>query len=904
MGVKNSYLKKQIKHYYIFHKQIEDFFKKGRNQLYNLINKSKKAQLENFYVIDKNLIDKWKKECKYDIYKTYFDEINIDNNNFAQYKNKIEKKRDELTKTLELGIRDYKFNNPENIVDNWFMRNTLQLEHFDNLLDENSYQYFKDNLSNKNETNIKGIFTDDKLILLYDKFYEIKFLYYGKLGVEQSQNNDVLIQLTAEFTQDKNGLFEESNIKEAYNAFVKMLENNIDNIFNLFESKNIRFLREQTINFSNYNFLLRNENLNSCFLNANYTSIIPNKLNFNKFRLIGLINVGAACYMNATLQCFINIPSLTNFFLDKKFYKYITHNSNIFELSSAYCNLLYHIRCDENVKKYYDPTNFKNIICSKNPLLKSRNGNDPKDLINLILEVMNQELTNIYIKSNQANINNKQIIPSDKYIMLDILKTDFSKNNNTIIAKNFFFIGETKTNCQICNHFQYNYQAIYFLIFPLELVYNYCINNSNNNFINKNGYKFISLEKCFEQYYLKKYFTNEKKLFCYSCNKLTDTLCQSRIYSLPKTLIIILNRGKGTEFNYLIDFPYELNLSQYVLCPQSISKYQLSGVITCTGQNELSKHFVAFCKYTMDNKWYKYDDSVVCLCQNQNNDYKQGIPYVLFYESCDGKDNVLFDGKKVDNNSFYNKNSTENFPINNINNNMMINMNNNFNNMKMNNCNNNLKINNNCNNMNMNNLLNNNCNNMNMKNNLMNINNNMNNNINNINNNLNNINNFSMMNNNNFNNNNNFSNNNNNFNEMNKNSFNNMNNNCNNNFNMMNNINFNNMNNNMNNNCNNMNNNCNNMNNNCNNMNNNFNNMSNNCINMNNNMNNMSNNCNNMNNNMNNMNINFNNMNNNFNNMSNNCNNMNNNFNNMNNNNFNKDLINKMYNNFNNNQFN
>ena len=124
---------------------------------------------------------------------------------------------------------------------------------------------------------------------------------------------------------------------------------------------------------------------------------------------------------------------------------------------------------------------------------------------------MNQELTNLNIKLNQANINNKQIIPSDKYIMLDILKTDFSKNNNTIISKNFFFIGETKTNCQICNHFQYNYQAIYFLIFPLELVYNYCINN-NNNCINKNGYKFISLEKCFEQYHSKKYFTNEKKL--------------------------------------------------------------------------------------------------------------------------------------------------------------------------------------------------------------------------------------------------------------------------------------------------------------------------------------------------------------------------------------------------------
>ena len=53
-------------------------------------------------------------------------------------------------------------------------------------------------------------------------------------------------------------------------------------------------------------------------------------------------------------------------------YQKITQNNQIFELSSAYCHLLYHVCCDENVKVkgYYEPRNFKNVISWKNPLFK------------------------------------------------------------------------------------------------------------------------------------------------------------------------------------------------------------------------------------------------------------------------------------------------------------------------------------------------------------------------------------------------------------------------------------------------------------------------------------------------------------------------------------------------------
>jgi ubiquitin C-terminal hydrolase len=135
-----------------------------------------------------------------------------------------------------------------------------------------------------------------------------------------------------------------------------------------------------------YSFILRNENLSSRTLEQGYKNMKPSKLNPNQFRLIGLENVGATCYMNATLQCFINVPTLTQYLLTDEIFKKITQNSHSYELSSAYCYLLFHVCCDENVTKHFKPQEFKDVISWKNPLFKGVNANDSKDLINFLLE--------------------------------------------------------------------------------------------------------------------------------------------------------------------------------------------------------------------------------------------------------------------------------------------------------------------------------------------------------------------------------------------------------------------------------------------------------------------------------------------------------------------------------------
>ena len=705
MGSSDSNLKNQIIHYYIFHKKVEWFFGNGYNPIFK--NDKKELKVERFYVIDRYLVKDWKQYCNYLMFKTFFDEVKFDGN-LKKYREELEKKFDTTNEEIKLENLYWEKNIGKTGELIWLSRNIFELRHFNDIIDEESYKYFKNNLKFRKKSEIKGIITDTKIVLFFENYFKMKFLYHGNLAGPSGEEKKELIQLTADFTNYENNTFNPNYFLQTYNYFKNIICTNIDYAFSLFEKHSIRYLSEEIIIFPvkfdnkiyNYSFHLKNENLSLKFLNQNYQKVNYQILNSNNFRLIGLANVGATCYMNATLQCFFNVPELTKYLLNNNIYRKITQNNHTFELSSAYCYLLYHVCCDENVKVkgYYEPRNFKNVISWKNPLFKGVNANDSKDLVNFMLEEMNQELINLEPKidnNNNMNNNNIHMNQTDKYLMLSLFKENFAKNNNSIIAKNFFFITQTKTRCNLCNILKYNYQTLYLLEFPLEIVFKYCLDN-NKKCVDNEGKKCISLKYCFQQYHLPTEFSGDNQLYCNSCSKLTNSYNQSLLYSLPKTLIIILNRGRGKVFDCKVDFPSELDLEQYVLCPQSITKYKLSGVITHLGDSGMSGHFIAFCRHRLDNKWYRFNDAIVTLCQDQNNEYKIGSPYILFYEANDNKSNVLFDGKIADTNSFVHKNKNNfnmnnmnminsiknmnlNMNINRMNNNMMINMNNNNN---------------------------------------------------------------------------------------------------------------------------------------------------------------------------------------------------------------------------------
>ena len=210
------------------------------------------------------------------------------------------------------------------------------------------------------------------------------------------------------------------------------------------------------------------------------------------------------------------------------------------------------------------------------------------------------------------------------------------QNECSIISDIFFGINETTNVCLNCknnynskglnNPIIYNYEVFNSIMFSLEEIKKYSLNN--NNQINKD----ISLNDCFSYIQKDELLNEENQLKCKICKQKCDFVYNSKIYKSPNILIIIIDRGK--ENNIKLKFSEILDISNFVLQKDKIKLiYNLYAVITCINDNKINKYYIASCKSPINNKWYKYNDEKV---SSINNIQKEIIdfetPLVLFYQ--------------------------------------------------------------------------------------------------------------------------------------------------------------------------------------------------------------------------------------------------------------------------------
>jgi len=389
------------------------------------------------------------------------------------------------------------------------------------------------------------------------------------------------------------------------------------------------------------------------------------KENFKSCPHIGLQNIGATCYMNSTLQCFCHIENFVEFFK----YKIALKNKKD-KLSSSFKILIDNLwpvnfnPSSPDSKKYYSPEEFKNKISKLNPLFEGIAANDAKDLVNFIIMTLHLELNKITkIKETQIN---GIIDQTNKEEIKNIFKEDFDKRNNSIISKLFYATNYNTTQCCNCKSYIYNFQTYFFINFPLEEVrkykieimnnqQNYINNIQNNFFINpfsnynmlqqnqfmmmnqqmlmNNNINEVNILECFDYDKKVNYMTGENQMFCNQCRQNSDSYMATNLYTGPEVLILILNRGKGIEFNVKIYFTEELDLSKYIENKESGYMYKLIGVITHLGESSMSGHFIAYCKDPLDGKWFKYNDAIVDEVKNFKKEVIDfAMPYLLFYE--------------------------------------------------------------------------------------------------------------------------------------------------------------------------------------------------------------------------------------------------------------------------------
>ena len=332
----------------------------------------------------------------------------------------------------------------------------------------------------------------------------------------------------------------------------------------------------------------------------------------------GLKNIGATCYMNATLQCFSNSDKLKTELIEKyEEYKKDANTSK--KLTFALAEVIFNLWKVLDHKKF-SPENFKKIIGEMNPLFNKIGANDPKDLVIFLLIRIHEE-TNIKKGENKLASNTPLPNPYNFYSVYNDFNQYYSSNNNSIISKEFYGSINSVTTCYYCQNSINNIQTVNILFFPLEEV---------RKFKNHTK-KEVSIIECFE-YYEK--YDMCPSFYCNLCRNNCPAYSYTKIINSPNTLIINLNRGRGIEFEVKITSDEYIDLRNFIYNPNSPYYYELKGVISHFGSNDEGGHFIAFCKNCNDGNWYKFNDEIIEKCSFKDA-LTKGMPYVLFYSHID-----------------------------------------------------------------------------------------------------------------------------------------------------------------------------------------------------------------------------------------------------------------------------
>ena len=487
--------------------------------------------------------------------------------------------------------------------------------------------------------------------------YNSAIFIYGYLNSHQNFKANYLLEYNTEkdFINNINDLNTKGGFDLYINSFI--FNNNVEQLTDI-NNNPIGLI--YNLNMQNNQKPYTNPNFNSFPEFQPKPNFVPNYVQHNNPPLIGLKNIGATCYMNSVLQCLSQIEPLANYFkssnhVNNTIIKYKKEEKDC--LTESFKILIDNLWPDNyhNLSNnYYAPYDFKNKISKMNPLFQGVHTNDAKDLVNFIIMTLHDEL-NEKKKQNSINYSILGDQKNEDY-MLNWFMEYFNGENKSIISDLFYAVTHTMTKCLNCQINKHNYEVYFFLIFPLEEVRKYKLqeiielnqnlmkidmNTTDMNKIQNNLSKIKLLQNnsvdildCFDYNQKIENFIGEIAMYCDTCKDQKPAEYQTKIYYGPKFLILILNRGFGNKFKVKLQFSLELDLTNYLENKTSGCIYDLIGVVSHKGENGANGHFIASCKSPVDNNWYQYNDDLVNPIKNFKEEILDfAMPYILFYKN-------------------------------------------------------------------------------------------------------------------------------------------------------------------------------------------------------------------------------------------------------------------------------
>lgn len=329
----------------------------------------------------------------------------------------------------------------------------------------------------------------------------------------------------------------------------------------------------------------------------------------------GLKNLGNTCFMNAVIQCLALTVPLSLYFTRGHYKNDINRDKKslgggVTEEFAVVIRALWN-----GVYKSIAPKDFKNTVSKYLSVCVGYEQQDSHEFLIVLLEKLHADLN----KGNK--ISPKQRLNLDNLSDFEAQKMFWENHiimNKSIISNLFEGLLQSELMCLNCNKTSNSYEVFSLLSLPIPSTTK------------------CYLKDCFEVFLKEEIMKGDAAWDCPQCAHKREAKKKMTICKVPKILVIHLKRfsfdGMWREkLQTFVDFPTDLELHSFVEYHKN-PKYKLYGILNHYGTLE-GGHYTAYCKNSVYNRWYKYDDHEVY--EMYESDTKSSAAYMLFYSNMD-----------------------------------------------------------------------------------------------------------------------------------------------------------------------------------------------------------------------------------------------------------------------------
>ncbi|XP_071345129.1 ubiquitin carboxyl-terminal hydrolase 8 [Trachinotus anak] len=333
--------------------------------------------------------------------------------------------------------------------------------------------------------------------------------------------------------------------------------------------------------------------------------------------LTGLRNLGNTCYMNSILQCLCNTPAMADYFNNNCYledinrYNILGHKGEVAEEFGVIMKALW-----AGLYKCISPRDFKITIGKINEQFAGYDQQDSQELLLFLMDGLHEDLNKADNRKRYKEEENDHL---DDQTAADLAWSKHKLLNESIIVALFQGQFKSTVQCLTCHRKSRTFETFMYLSLPLA---------STSK---------CSLQDCLRLFSKEERLTDNNKVFCRHCKAHRDSTKKLEIWKVPPILLVHLKRfsyeGRWKQkLQTSVDFPLDtLDLAQYVIGPkQNLKRYNLYGVSNHYGGLD-GGHYTAYCKNTIKQRWYKFDDHEVSDISTSS--VKSSAAYILFYST-------------------------------------------------------------------------------------------------------------------------------------------------------------------------------------------------------------------------------------------------------------------------------